>query len=288
MTPMVGMQAAGGEAATAVEPVQAAVIVAGMATALAASMVVAAWVARRMSRGLPVVEPRPHPAAAWRGGEVGLVALIYVTLAAASGAILGTDAAPRVQLAASMAVQAAATLAGIAVLRAAGGSWAALGAAGGRWREDAWIAAGGLGLVLAPLLGIAAALDRIVSYRHPLVTFLAGDRDPVAVALVVVAAVVVAPIAEEFFFRRALQGWLEARLPEADGGAAIGLSAAAFAAAHMGHGLAPAPLFLLGLVLGFIARRTGSLVPCILLHAGFNAVGVALLLASPPGPGAGM
>jgi membrane protease YdiL (CAAX protease family) len=52
-------------------------------------------------------------------------------------------------------------------------------------------------------------------------------------------------------------------------------------------GLAFVPLFPLGLVLGFIARRTGSIVPCILLHALFNAVSVGLLLAMPPAAPAG-
>jgi membrane protease YdiL (CAAX protease family) len=41
------------------------------------------------------------------------------------------------------------------------------------------------------------------------------------------------------------------------------------------------PLFPLGLVMGFIARRTGSIVPCIMLHSLFNAVSVGILLASP-------
>jgi membrane protease YdiL (CAAX protease family) len=61
------------------------------------------------------------------------------------------------------------------------------------------------------------------------------------------------------------------------------MSAAAFALAHRGQGLAYLPLFPLGLVLGLIAGRTGSIVPCILLHAMFNAVSVALLLAEPAG-----
>jgi membrane protease YdiL (CAAX protease family) len=40
----------------------------------------------------------------------------------------------------------------------------------------------------------------------------------------------------------------------------------------------------LALVLGVIARRTGSIVPCILLHALFNAVSVGLLLLQPGPP----
>jgi membrane protease YdiL (CAAX protease family) len=36
-----------------------------------------------------------------------------------------------------------------------------------------------------------------------------------------------------------------------------------------------------------MARRTGSIVPCILLHALFNAVSVGLLLAAPAPVAAG-
>ena len=55
-------------------------------------------------------------------------------------------------------------------------------------------------------------------------------------------------------------------------------SSLAFALAHVGQGLAWVPLTLLGLVLGRIAQRTGSIVPCILLHALFNAVSVCLVV----------
>jgi membrane protease YdiL (CAAX protease family) len=85
-------------------------------------------------------------------------------------------------------------------------------------------------------------------------------------------------VAEEFFFRRVLQGWLERRLP--DGWTAVVLSAAAFALAHQGQGLAYVPLFPFGLVLGLIARQTGSIVACILVHALFNAISVGILLAT--------
>ena len=85
-------------------------------------------------------------------------------------------------------------------------------------------------------------------------------------------------IAEELFFRRILQGWLESRLPAPQRGGAVLASAGLFAAAHMGQGLAPVPLFVLGIVLGWMALQTGSIVGCTLLHALFNAVSVGLVL----------
>lgn len=281
------MQAGGVEAAAPVDGAVSAITVGLLLGAGAASIVIATRVARRLRRGLPVVEPRAHPPASWHGGDVAVIAAAYVGLLAATGLAVGATPALRIQLAADVATKTAATLVGIGVLRAAGASWAAIGFPGGRWRDDLRLAGGALALVLAPLLALAAALDRIVPYRHPVVAFLQEHRDPVAIGLVILAAVVVAPVAEEFFFRRVLQGWLEVRLPEADGAAASGLAAAAFAAAHVGHGLAAAPLFLFGVVLGIVARRTGALAPCVLLHAAFNAVSVGLLLVAPAGQAAG-
>lgn len=281
------MQAAAADITAPVEPALAAPLVAMAVVACAASLVIATRLVRRLRRGLPVVEPRPHPPATWSGGDVALVALVYVGLLAAAGTIVTASSSLRVQLFADIVTRLVATLAGVGVLRSGGAPRGVCGWVAGRWRDDLRLALGGLGLVLAPLLAIAALLDRVVPYEHPLVSFLQEHRDPVAVALALVAAVVVAPVAEEFFFRRVLQGWLENRLPEADGAAAVGLSAAAFAAAHLGHGLAAAPLFLFGIVLGVVARRTGSLVPCVLLHALFNAVGVGLTLLSPATAGGG-
>jgi len=281
------MQSADAGVAVPAEPAALELTTVGLGIAVVASLAAAAVVGGRLRRGLPAVEPRPHPPADWSGADVAVVALAYVGILAAAGTMVTADASLRLQLLADIAVKTAATLAGIGLLRAAGASWPALGVVRGRWPDDVRLALVALALVVAPLLGIAAALDRIVPYEHPVVAFLRTHRDPVAVALVVVAAIVVAPIAEEFFFRRALQGWLERRLPDGDGAAAIGLQAAAFAAAHLGHGLAAVPLFLFGIVLGTIMRATGSLVPCVVLHALFNAVSVGLLLAGPVAPAGG-
>jgi len=57
------------------------------------------------------------------------------------------------------------------------------------------------------------------------------------------------------------------------------LSAALFAAAHYSHGLAPIPLFFLGLTLGYLYRQTHRILPCILLHALFNSCSLAMLAA---------
>ena len=237
---------------------------------------------RRRRRSGWLVEPRPHGPVPWQGVDVAQVFL--VALACLMVAASASDGGPRpVRLAAAIAATCAATLAGAALLAARGATRADLGFGRGRLREDLALAGTALALVVAPLLAVAAILDRFVPYRHDIIDILADHRDPLSIGLVVVSAVVVAPVAEEFLFRRVLQGWLERLLPARDGAAAIGLAAAAFALAHLGQGLGFVPLFPFAVVLGILARRTGSLLPCVLLHGLFNAVSVGLILAGAAG-----
>jgi hypothetical protein len=92
--------------------------------------------------------------------------------------------------------------------------------------------------------------------------------------LVVLAVVILAPIAEEVFFRGVVfNAWLR------EGGrrwAYIG-SSALFAAIHLSLVLL-VPIFLLGLALAWIYRRTGSLLAPIAMHATVNGISVALAL----------
>ncbi len=63
---------------------------------------------------------------------------------------------------------------------------------------------------------------------------------------------------------------------QADPMLAIAATALLFAAMHSSWP-SPVPLFLLGLVLGYVSYRTASLVPSIVLHALFNAVSCVML-----------
>ena len=93
-----------------------------------------------------------------------------------------------------------------------------------------------------------------------------------------------APLAEEAVFRRGLQeemlrrGWLPA--------ASIALTALAFAALHVAMWGAAAGWWvaLPALLVGMLYARTRRLWPCVLLHAGLNAAGLALGLLQPPWP----
>jgi membrane protease YdiL (CAAX protease family) len=53
-----------------------------------------------------------------------------------------------------------------------------------------------------------------------------------------------------------------------------------WATVHSNAWPSPVPLFFLGLVLGWLARRTGSLVGPITLHALFNAIAAVQLALS--------
>jgi hypothetical protein len=243
-----------------------------------ASFVWAAAVARaRVRSGRELIVARPHPPVPWLGGDVALVVVAYLVAAVLISKVVTASAPLADRLIGNVVLSLGATLAAMTWLLLQGATWRTLGFVGGQWRDDIRTAGGGLALVLFPLLMLAAALNVLVPYRHQIVDFLDGQRDATAVALVVVSAVVVAPLAEEFFFRRVFQGWLESRFPQ-DDAAPVLISSLAFAAAHAGQGLAYVALFPLALVLGSIARATGSIVPCILLHALFNAVSVAILL----------
>ena len=65
--------------------------------------------------------------------------------------------------------------------------------------------------MLAPIVfGIQAILVQFVPSKHPLIEMLKSNHDLPLFAIIAFSAAVAAPLAEEFFFRVLLQGWLEA------------------------------------------------------------------------------
>jgi membrane protease YdiL (CAAX protease family) len=65
--------------------------------------------------------------------------------------------------------------------------------------------------------------------------------------------------------RRGIAGMPHGWLP-------ISASALLFGLAHAGYGPEPVPLFLFGILLGYIFQRTNRILPCIVAHALFNGV----------------
>ncbi|MDQ3688833.1 MAG: CPBP family intramembrane metalloprotease [Chloroflexota bacterium] len=138
--------------------------------------------------------------------------------------------------------------------------------AGLGWGLLAWVGA------TAASAGVVWVLERLGIPAEPQ----AAERaiqilDP---WLVVLAVVILAPIAEEVFFRGVVfNAWLR------EGGrrwAFIG-SSALFAVIHASV-VALVPIFVLGLALAWIYQRTGNLLAPIAMHAVVNGISVALAL----------
>jgi CAAX protease family protein len=100
--------------------------------------------------------------------------------------------------------------------------------------------------------------------------------DPLGVALLVVIVVLGAPVVEELFFRGLLQRSLLRRVAPA---LAVVISAFVFGLTHFQLLQFPA-LVAFGLILGYLALRTGRLGMSIVAHMAFNAVTVVALVLS--------
>ena len=113
-------------------------------------------------------------------------------------------------------------------------------------------------------------------------------RDEYSVELlvtVIVSAVILAPLFEELIFR----GLLQTSLLHLLGGrrwVTLLITALIFSITHWWvvswHGLVP--LFVIGLVFGYVYERTGSLLTPILCHALFNGINIAIAVATMPMP----
>ena len=140
-----------------------------------------------------------------------------------------------------------------------------------------------LGLVLAafPLVAAAAVLTRLAmpagAQEQELVTLfrqVARHADHASIAKILVAGVIVAPLAEEFLFR----GYFYAVLKRYLGPLASALlTAGLFAAFHVNLASLPG-LFILALCLTIAYEASGSLLVPITMHAIFNSTQLAFLL----------
>ncbi|WP_193212679.1 CPBP family intramembrane glutamic endopeptidase [Luteolibacter marinus] len=111
------------------------------------------------------------------------------------------------------------------------------------------------------------------------VQLLQEAKDPVVIALMAVAAVLVAPLAEEVIFRGYLYPAAKKFCGPAGG---IIFSSMVFAAAHA-NVVALLPLFILAVILCLIYEATGSIWANISVHFLFNAATVALQLLARSG-----
>lgn len=167
-------------------------------------------------------------------------------------------------------------------------------------------------LMLLPVVMLIQLLvTQLIDYTHPTLDSLVKNFNFKSAMWAWVAAVGVAPVSEEFFFRGVLQGWLQRvygysevsekwllggelelaepntaafvmspRLKLIQSWAPIVVTSLIFAGVHLGQGPAPIPLFFLSLGLGYLFRQTGSLLPCVMVHLALNTVSMLILTLS--------
>lgn len=229
---------------------------------------------------LPAEPPLPAPWG-WRDLVLGIVAaatgilvlnLILLAGAAATGVALAKNG---IVLAIFVAVQdlivvGAAVLFGVARYRV---GWDRLGLRG-------FNAPLGCGLSIALLIAsyavrICYGLIALVLGHQPALqdVLFRLDTQGIGFVLTLIAAAVVAPIAEEIFFRGFLYGGMRQRIGTIG---AMLVSTLFFTALHLSIDQF-IPIFVLGLFLAWLYEKTGSLYPGIFLHATNNAISLVLL-----------
>lgn len=140
----------------------------------------------------------------------------------------------------------------------------------------------GIEIVLFPsLLAISWAAKTAIEFfklgtdTQQLVVRQALETSGGGFAVLLASAVVIAPVAEELAFRRALFGFLQGF---AGTFPAFVTSSVVFAASHCSIAQFPS-LLALGLVLQWTCLRWKSVVPAIMLHSLHNAISMGILLA---------
>jgi membrane protease YdiL (CAAX protease family) len=137
----------------------------------------------------------------------------------------------------------------------------------------------GVILILAayPLIALTDAVTQRLfgsgSSRQSIVELFNGSRTIEERIMIIVFAVAIAPVAEEFLFRFFLYGVLKRYLGRFFG---ITLNALLFAAAHT-HFPSFAPLFVLGTCFTIAYEWSGSILVAMTMHSLFNSVSLTVL-----------
>ncbi len=134
-----------------------------------------------------------------------------------------------------------------------------------------------LAVVLTIYIGQAVWGPTFQLAQHEELKSLIEYSQPYARAVIIITAVVVAPIFEEFLFRGLFQTLIRSYLNRPWPG--IFISAILFASSHANSSHWPA-LFCLGICLGYSYEKSGSLYRPIFIHALFNSASILAVLYS--------
>ena len=109
---------------------------------------------------------------------------------------------------------------------------------------------------------------------NPLLEMVLSSKNGIALTVLCLTTVLMAPFFEEFMFRGVL---LPALVKEQGKVLAVILSALIFALAHLSVGETP-PLFVLGVGLALLRLSSGRLLPCVIMHSLWNGITFVNLL----------
>ena len=133
-------------------------------------------------------------------------------------------------------------------------------------------------LMIMPLVLLTSWLMNVIvgdqGGSNPLLELVLGSRDSIALALLLITTVLLAPLFEEVVFRGVL---LPVLAKEFGNWSGVLISALIFALAHLSVGELP-PLFVLGIGLGLLRLTSARLFPCILMHSLWNGITFTSLL----------
>jgi membrane protease YdiL (CAAX protease family) len=272
-------------------------------------------IAVKLAKREPVLPQEPRRPVPWEWFDVAAIVVAFIAFLFLSQFIAvelcGLDPAQKwseldargklVLLAADLAARIATFLVGIAILRSRSSATLddiglTLGPAAGDVVRGA-----ATFLAAAPVVfGLQAIVTQLIPYKHQLLEAVQEKGSLPMWIVATLSAAIAAPIMEEFLFRVVLQGWLEkleavACAPDKKqgwlglprGGLPIVISSLLFALMHFREGnesawlrlLAVAPLFVLGLFLGFVYQRTHRMLPSVVVHMLLNGTTLTLLFA---------
>lgn len=119
---------------------------------------------------------------------------------------------------------------------------------------------------------------------HPLLRQMMEEKAVVPLIIMIVSAVIIAPILEEFLFRGLVQSIFVQLFGIELRWLAIVFTAALFMLAHLDlvNWQGMPGLFVLGIALGWVFERTGDIWTDVFVHAGFNVYNIAIVLTVLP------
>ncbi|PQO33252.1 hypothetical protein C5Y96_10385 [Blastopirellula marina] len=189
--------------------------------ALVLTISVSVWVgvARCLAANRPLLETQPAPVARWGlldifGGTLGFIVLanLLVSPYLPSEPTSLADLSPAQRIGAmwgQITAQSLVCLGIFFLIVMRGGLTLVIGESWAAFRKDVLIGIATFCALCVPVIIIQIVIAQFVEYKHELITMLIESPTPAIIIPVIVSAVLVAPITEEFAFRLLLQGWLE-------------------------------------------------------------------------------